>query len=412
MINPTLNFLIVSDLHAHDGPPDAGNSPSYISTNKLYSAKATNPLAGIAELITARGLEVDWLVTPGDLGDQAKPSCQSFAWDQLENLRKELGAKHLIGTAGNHDIDSRRAFPGFDPKSSLQKLIPEFPISIDCYDKKDGVYGDRYWSRNFVLVPFSEFDCSLLVINSCAFHGFASHVKKPPTEHLNGKISSLTLAAIREAIADLKTRVNIVLVHHHLTRNPFVQDGNSVMVNGDHLIELFKQSERQWLIVHGHQHAPMLNYADASAFTPIILSAGSVAAKTYPVRDGHQARNQIHHVSIPVSKIEASGVRLVGSVTSWSWSFHRGWQPASSDGGIRFQSGFGFRPDFLTLRDTIVASVKGSAAVPAWKEVTPSHDVDYLVPDDIDGLVRLIEREGVVVEPDKFGAPNRLEWRR
>jgi hypothetical protein len=339
------------------------------------------------------------------------PSCQTFAWEQLDQLRRELDATHLIGTAGNHDIDSRRAFPAFDPKSALQKLSPVFPISLDCYDRNDGVYGDRYWSRNFVLVPFAQFDCSLLIINSCAFHGYASDAKKPPNEHLNGKISSLTLTGIQEAIASLKTKINIVLVHHHLTRNPFIEDANSVMVGGDRLIEVFKQSGKQWLIVHGHQHAPMLSYADSSAFTPIILSAGSVAAKTYPMRGGHQARNQVHHVSIPISKIEPSGVRLMGSVTSWSWSFHRGWQPASSDGGIRFQAGFGFRPDFLNLRDQIVTGVKASSGAPTWKEVATAAEIDFLAPDDLDGLVQLIEREGIVVEPDRFGAPKRLEWR-
>ena len=117
------------------------------------------------------------------------PASQRFAWEQLEKIRSEVGASLLLGTAGNHDVDSRRVQPDFDPKSALQSLAPLFPIDVQCYQYADAVYSDRYWSKNFVFVPFPDFDGTLLIINSAAFHGFASERKAPP-EHIRGKFKS------------------------------------------------------------------------------------------------------------------------------------------------------------------------------------------------------------------------------
>jgi hypothetical protein len=166
MTKERLDILVVSDLHAHSGDPRRGDAPSYYSTNSLYSAPDLNPLTGIATLLSKSGVTVDWITCPGDLGDKADPVAQRIAWEQLEQLRISLGATHLVGAAGNHDVDSRRLLSEFDPKSALQLLVPTFPIDVACFQANDRVYADRYWSNNFVLVPFPKIDCSLLLINS------------------------------------------------------------------------------------------------------------------------------------------------------------------------------------------------------------------------------------------------------
>jgi hypothetical protein len=262
MIYNKLDLLVVSDLHAHMGDPTQSSSPSFLSTNSLYGD--LNPITKIPELLKSENLAVDWVVSPGDLGDRAEPTAQKFAWDELERLRNKLGAKHLIATAGNHDLDSRRTSPDFDLKGSLQLLDPSFPIDLKCFEVGDGVYGDRYWSRNFAVIPFPDIDCTLLIINSCAFHGYTSPLnlkpgdEKPPDEHTRGKISSLTREAILKSVQNLTTRLNIVLVHHHPIKLPFVDDGNSLMIGGAELIDALKNTQKQWLIIHGHQHVPHL----------------------------------------------------------------------------------------------------------------------------------------------------------
>src|SRR4051794_20180505 len=124
----SLQFLVVSDLHAHAGDPSNSNSPSLISSNSLY--QSLNPIRAIPALLTKEGLSADWVVSPGDLGDRAEPVAQQFAWNELVWLRDTVSADLLIGTAGNHDLDSRRTFKDYDLKGTLQLLHPKFPIDL------------------------------------------------------------------------------------------------------------------------------------------------------------------------------------------------------------------------------------------------------------------------------------------
>lgn len=403
---------MVSDLHAHASDPSPSTSPSHFSTNSLYSTAGQNPLADLANVIQADGLSTDWVVSPGDLGDRAEPTAQAHAWLALEKVRSALGAANLIATAGNHDLDSRRSFPDFDPKATLQALRPFFPASIDSSSVENELYSDRYWARNFVTIPFDEHDCLLLIINSCAFHGYASEVNSPPNEHLRGRISALTVDAIRKVISEDQHRLKIALVHHHLKQLPWIQDGNSVMLGADKLIELFKQTAQQWLIIHGHQHVPHISYADASTFAPIILSSASVAAKTYSVR-GTTARNQMHHITIDASLIDKTGANIKGQIRSWNWIPSLGWRPATAEGGLPFKSGFGLRSDMVALRNTVSSVAKmHKGNLTRWDDIRSLQpDIDYLTPEHLSELVTLLEKDGVIVEKDTSGIPRNLEWR-
>jgi hypothetical protein len=403
----SLQFLVVSDLHAHAGDPAHSNSPSLISSNSLYQSH--NPIRSIPALLTKEGLAADWIVSPGDLGDRADPLAQEFAWNELVWLRDTISADLLIGTAGNHDLDSRRTFKDFDLKGALQLLHPKFPIELGCFTDGDDVFNDRYWSRNFVVVPFSDYDCTLVIVNSCAFHGYASE-EAIAAEHTHGKLSSLTRDAILKAVAPSKTRLNILLVHHHPIRLPFVPDGNSAMVGGSELISVLKSTKRQWLIIHGHQHYPYLTYADADTFAPVVLSSGSVAARTFPVLGTHP-RNQVHHVSIPLSKMDASGADLFGRIRSWSWIQAMGWQQAAADAGIPYHAGFGHRFDVKQVRDDVVSIAKSTELLD-WSHVASQYPkLEYLVPEHLQSLLHMIEQAGVTIERDQYGQPRRLEYR-
>jgi 3',5'-cyclic AMP phosphodiesterase CpdA len=409
MKNDKLDILVISDLHAHSGDPNLSASPSFLSTNSLYAD--LNPIAKIPDLLRSEDLFVDWIVTPGDLGDKADPSAQKFAWEELNRLKLSLEATHLIATAGNHDLDSRRAFPEFDLKGALQSLSPSFPIEMNCFMPNDGVFGDRYWSRNFVVIPFPDFDCTVLIINSCAFHGYASASDgRPPDEHTRGKLSALTREAVFEAIKRDKTRLNILLVHHHPVKLPYIEDGNSIMIGGGELIDTLKMTKRQWLILHGHQHVPYLTYADSDPFAPVVLSAGSVSARTFPLKGTHP-RNQVHHISIPLSEMEAGGVDLFGRVTSWSWINTGGWQRAQLDAGIPYHSGFGYRFDAKQTRDEIVTMAKSTNLLD-WRTVSQQiPKLDFVVPNHLQSLLSMIEDKGVAIERGQFGIPLRLEFK-
>ena len=206
------------------------------------------------------------------------------------------------------------------------------------------------------------------------------------------------------------TRLNVLLLHHHPIKLPFIPDGNSVMVGGTELISVLKATKRQWLIVHGHQHYPNLTYADAGTFAPVVLSAGSVAARTFPVLGTHP-RNQIHHVTIPLSKMGSTGSDLFGQVRSWSWIHTMGWQQASADAGMPYKAGFGHRFDATQVRDDIIGIAKSRDLV-SWTDILRVYPkLDYLVPEHLQSLIHLVEQAGVNIERDQFGLPQRLEYR-
>jgi len=405
-----LNILVISDLHAHSAEPIA-SSASYCSTNPLYKSADMNPLSGIPTLLAENSLRVDWVVSPGDLGDKAEPSAQSAAWTELKNIKIGVGATELIATAGNHDIDSRRSFPDFDPKSSLQTLDPAFPIATPAGPPGLAQYSDIFWSRNFVIVPFVEHDCSLVILNSCAFHGYSSDANSPPNEHLRGRISPQTASILKNEIHKLDTKLNILLVHHHLRPHPFINDGASYMLGGEKLVDTLKSSSKQWFVLHGHQHVPYLSYADGTPFAPIILSAGSVAAKTYPAIGGVHPRNQIHHVAIDLDLTDQSGAEVLGHITTWSWSPTVGWKAAKQDAGLPYQSGFGYRPHMIGIRDQIASKVAAAPqGVIKWERIIEQMPkLKFLLTSDISELAKLVETKKIKMPLDPFGMPNYLE---
>jgi Calcineurin-like phosphoesterase len=411
MTNNVLNILVISDLHAHPGDPRKGDAPSHYSTNHVFNTPTTNPLADIPKIIIDAGLTVNWIVCPGDLGDKADSPSQAIAWQRLDQIKQALNADIIIGTAGNHDVDSRRSLSDFDPKSALQQLVPTFPTAIQCYVPHDKVYADRFWSKNFVTVPFAALDCSLVILNTCAFHGYASDTKKASSEHLRGRVSPLTLAAVKSEASQLTSRLNIMLLHHHPVKIPFVDDNDSFMLGGDVLIDHLKSTNKQWLVIHGHEHVPHLMYADADQFSPVVLSAGSVAAKTWRVKGGF-ARNQFHHVSIELPKIEPAGTQIFGKVTSWTWAFENGWQPSEGVGVLPHRAGFGYRFDAIQVRDYIVSTARQAAPqLLPWDAIVNAYPkLPYLIPDDHRDLLVMVRNAGVRIELDPFGIPTRLEW--
>lgn len=145
MPNP-LRILVISDLHAQVAAPSSGHS--YYSVSGLYQSESNNPLSGICSLLKKEGLTADWVLCPGDISDRADPFAQEAAWAKLNQIRVELGASQLIGSAGNHDLDSRRMNKDIDPRDALLSLNPPFPSS----SPGDNTYltADKYWARNFV----------------------------------------------------------------------------------------------------------------------------------------------------------------------------------------------------------------------------------------------------------------------
>ncbi len=337
-----ISLLVISDIHATANDLAADDAVSWYSTLPEYDLPTRNPFHSIPKLIKDEKLPVDLVICPGDLADCAAPTCQKAAWEALETVRKEVNAKRLVATVGNHDIDSRSKFSPFDPKTTLQSLSPIFPglTEEQC---------DFFWSRNFVI--FEEAQVRFVVLNSAAFHGIHSGDPQDANkEYLHGRVSEKTIEAIAAKLGDKKYKLNILLMHHHVYKNDHITSNDySEMKNGEALIrKLAELSDARWLVIHGHQHYPDLFYARGAARSPVVLSAGSMSRRLTGALSA-RALNQIYHVELPFSDYEALGWNPCGIIRSWHWTDKIGWSRTSfsrpESATIPFGSGFGCRKD-------------------------------------------------------------------
>src|SRR5207253_4694190 len=94
-----------------------------------------------------------------------------------------LGCKLVVGTTGNHDVDSRLTHHKFDPLEVLKTLVPLYPFPDDTAN-------GQYWMRHFVAHENDLY--RLIVLNSSAYHA------GNPQELERGRISSATIERIEQ----------------------------------------------------------------------------------------------------------------------------------------------------------------------------------------------------------------------
>jgi hypothetical protein len=185
--------------------------------------------------------------------------------------------------------------------------------------------------------------------------------------------------------------INILLCHHHPTSHPIFSESKDyeAMHNGQRLIELLSG---EWIIIHGHRHAPGIRYATGGTDTPVIFSSGSFGSVLYPELQT-RARNQLYFLEIPIN----DGASLVGNFKAWSWSVGQGWKPSGEDEDIPRSGGFGFRGDLRTLSSAIEKKVRKDGPT-YWSEISQSHpEVPFILPSDLKSLSNLLNRKKVTL---------------
>jgi hypothetical protein len=165
-------------------------------------------------------------------------------------------------------------------------------------------------------------------------------------------------------------------------------------------------------MVSDSRHLPSLTYADANVTAPIILSAGSVAAKTYPVR-GRTPRNQMYLIDFDSASSSQDPPRICAKVHAWNWATAVGWTDASRDSGLARETGFGEQGDPTQLVERISQTL---AAAPArrlrWVDLGMQiPNIRFLIPDHLEDLIRRLERANIVVDYDICQVPSVLELR-
>lgn len=388
-----LKIAVVSDLHVFNGSSEDAKSPSTIGTADAQDAPERHPLRGLTQIIERDKLSADLLICPGDLSDKADPAALTFAWAKLNELKDQLGAKHLLATVGNHDTDSRNQHGDHDPKGNLQSLNPMFP-------GVDEALCDRFWSRNFTIVELE--DVRILLLNSSAFHGYGSDAKP---EFRHGRVSSRTISALRKALPGGEKRINILVCHHHpITHNPVNEEDYSEMVGGDRLIDLLDSGEYgSWLLIHGHKHYPRLAYASGGSSSPIIFSAGSLSAFLYQ-KIASRARNQFYIIEIPIDYLDELGLDLAGTLSAWDWINMSGWQPAGVGSGLPHQVGFGWREQARTIAATIAKHLEDGKEVVTGDELLAFvPKMRFLRPEELESVVRRLRSSHGIVAQMKDG---------
>lgn len=385
-MSKTIKIAVLTDLHAFNKTTaGAGAAPSWIDLAEDQSDPRQNPFAGLAELKEKFGLAADVILCCGDMGDKASPEGQQYAWREVNKLKDLLGAKIALGTAGNHDLDSRFAFTNYDARGQIQALEPPFPV-------EDYQQWLEYWAKNFTIVRHEN--VRFVLLNSAAYHGYAKDPKEPEYNH--GRVSDRTLQRlIRDLEADGKAQANILVCHHHPYKNDLIKlEDYSQMENGDKLVnDLTAMRNGPWLVIHGHKHMPRIYYAPGSNSAPTIFSAGSFSAKLYAEYMDH-ARNEFYILELQIPTNSGSTTSLKGTVSTWQWSYGNGWIVPKAGIGLGPVAAFGTRADTGELADEIAQTLKATHAGKSvsWQEIlTMKPPVRFLIPEDLSHFLDLLE---------------------
>ncbi|WP_082465961.1 metallophosphoesterase family protein [Agreia sp. Leaf210] len=378
-------LAIISDIHAFH--PDAGaipfgdRDPSWTRTLPGRAEESRGPFQSLEVLIREEQLQADYVLCAGDMGNGADHQGIVFAWSWLQNIRNRLTAKWLIGTTGNHDVDSRNLNKWSDPTLSTRTLQPPFPMD-DPDVRRD------YWKDNVALHSTPELD--IVILNTAAGHDDEKLAKR-------GLVSPDTLEKLKELVSRANNPRKVLLAHHHPYRHDAIDIGDySALDAGPEVLKIL-QDDGCWMVIHGHRHYPNLVYAAGGAQAPVIMAAGSFSARLYPEL-ATRVRNQFHLVDLKDFDSVPGTSGQAGIIRSWEYSISAGWSQPKSDEGIPDQAGFGYRDDIAKASSLVEAYVKGSPErfLPLEDIFTTHPELRYMLPADRRGMLDSLSASGTI----------------
>jgi hypothetical protein len=390
MAGKRLTVAVTSDLHAYAKLPENHQRPSHLSISTGEQQPENHPIAGLLEIIKRDEISANVLLCPGDLAHQACPESIRYAWTTLQQIQEALKAKHLLGTAGNHDLDSRYLHGNPDAAQTLKNLDPQFPCAKTAL-------ANQYWARDYTIVELPP--AVIVILNSSAHHGHAEN----ETNH--GRITKDVLSSLRTGMPALATfPIKILLCHHHPHQHAELNLGaTDVMENGQQLLDLLAgDPSGTWLVIHGHKHHPKISYAAGGGNSPIVFASGSLCSDLF-LELQTAARNQFHVITFDPDAIQRLG--LVGRIRSWYWQYGTGWASAKRGTGLPIECGFGFRGRPGVMAEEIHKLVKKELR--SWNAVTASLEtLHYMLPQDFDYMRVYLDRQRrVKIVEDDNGYP-------
>lgn len=356
-----VKFAILSDLHAAPRSSDPKKTEVKLYSDGDDFGRHGNPLASLRELISQERLTADFVVCPGDMTNRADPGALRFVWAQLHQLRDMLGAKDVIATVGNHDVDSRTHEVGTIPREALMRLIPRFPVA-------DSTLADHFWAHGYYLTTIS--DVRFLVLNSSWLHEHRDDLDK-------GAVTGYTLEKIRLDLEQMSdAMLNIAVCHHHPHVHSELGLGPDIMINGKELLDVLSNNG-SWLVIHGHKHHPKIEYAQGEFRQPVVLACGSFSGRI----EGENATVSHNYFHLLEARSIGEDHELRGEIQSYSWMSGYGWQDYGTANKF-FPSRLGFgcnAPVPQLARD--IDRIMGQRPFMQWSEVVEAvPDLAHLLP--------------------------------
>ena len=384
-----LKIAVVSDLHCHPKRSDYDKDRTYLFSDKLRTPSKEHPVQNLIETIKEDSFNVDLILSPGDITDQSDIQGFLSGWSFMKEISYALDCNEIIGTIGNHDVDSRNIKSNYS-FDIAKKIKQNYPI-------KEEQIG-TFWDKGYTFVENDDYQ--ILVLNSAHYHTHSSD-KNDGNPIVKGKVDK---GSIEEIEAHLKTnndteKIKIFLCHHHPVQHSKHNLGEHDFIeNGEELVDLLGKY-RFDLIVHGHKHNPLLRYHNTSYGYEIpILSAGSFSAT-----------EQVSYISkfnyFHVLQLKKTNGKSFGKVHTWSYQNKVGWKKNENIGFYPY-TGFGNLDNLTDMAneiDNYIKStlLKGDRPLITWNTLTGQFPkIENLTPDKIDELQNLLEERKIYTNPN------------
>jgi predicted phosphodiesterase len=381
----TVTLAVMSDMHCRLSS-DAVDSFLEVGSTRLPVDQ--HPISALIELFKREGMSADAVLLPGDLTNKARREGLSQSWDYALEVRSKLGARCIIPTLGNHDVDSRRTDPDKEPFYNARNLREDFPF-LDLKSTQ------AFFSDGFCIYELDQ-DIQIVAINTVIDHHDEQSAKR-------GAFDPSRIDRLKKALAERgSVAIRIAMMHHH----PVVHSGvffsdKEVIPTGDKLLAALRENGCA-LALHGHKHHARLAIVDGLP----VFACGSFSANLGVFASAMS--NMFHMVTL-----EESAGHVRGRINTWVFHYGSGWGPARAEhSGFPFLTGFGRQ---LTT-DQLGTVLLGITATEASKDrfrhpdiIAAAPDLQFLTPSELRDLQQTLRLRGFELSDNADG---KLElWR-
>ncbi|NCI51376.1 hypothetical protein GWC95_15715 [Sediminibacterium roseum] len=369
-----IKIAIVSDMHCHPESKNSAENQTWLFSDKLRRPTNEHPVENLLEIIDNKKIEVDYVLSPGDYADQANKQGLLSGWSYLKEMALAMKCPEILGTIGNHDIDSRHTYSNYSYEMP-RKIRQNFPLH-------DNVLG-KFWDEGYSFIDTD--DVQFLIINSCHYH---THYEKSnpnatvENPAIKGKIDPAQLEEIEKILNSScdHTKIKIAMSHHHPVTHARSNLGEKdTMEHGQELIELLGKFKFD-LYLYGHKHDPWMRYVNTTSGHLLpTFSSGSFSATTQVL--WANKNNYFHLIEI----IKQGSQIATGEIETYTFQNQIGWQQGK-DLGFLTNTGFGNHEAIEDISNRIINLFNGRSVIP-WKEVIAGvPEISHLTPEKIEML--------------------------